>query len=81
MKKSVLFLGLFVLAICINAQDLKYYLPDSVSYNPSIPKPKDVIYHEVGEWHITHDRLTNYMKAFEAAAPECVKMEWMVFCY
>lgn len=63
------------------SQDLDYYLPANVSYNPSIPKPKDIIYHEVGEWHITHDRLVNYMKAIAAAAPERVKLETMGFTY
>ena len=63
------------------AQDLNYYLPDSVSYNPAIPKPKDIIYHEVGEWHVTHDRLVNYMKAIAAAAPDRVKLETMGLTY
>src|SRR5688572_26941293 len=63
------------------AQDIKYYLPDSVSYNPAIPKPKDIIYHEVGEWHITHDRLVNYMKAVAVAAPDRVKLETMGLTY
>ncbi|MCB0776449.1 MAG: zinc carboxypeptidase, partial [Chitinophagaceae bacterium] len=63
------------------SQDLGYYLPANTSYNPSIPKPKDIIYHEVGEWHITHDRLVNYMKAVAAAAPERVKLETMGFTY
>ena len=61
------------------AQDLSYYLPDSISYNPAIPKPKDIIYHEVGEWHITHDRLVNYMKAIATAAPDRVKLEMSHF--
>src|SRR6188474_2768834 len=65
----------------VNAQDLKYYLPVNVSYNPSIPKPKDIIYHEVGEWHVTHDRLVNYMKAIAAAAPQRVKLETMGLTY
>jgi len=64
-----------------SAQDLTYYLPDSISYNPAIPKPKDIIYHEVGEWHVTHDRLVNYMKAIATAAPDRVKMETMGFTY
>jgi hypothetical protein len=63
------------------AQDLAYYLPDSVTYDPAIPKPKDVIYHEVGEWHVTHDRLVNYMKAVAAAAPNRIKLELMGFTY
>ncbi|MDB5197556.1 MAG: zinc carboxypeptidase, partial [Flaviaesturariibacter sp.] len=63
------------------AQSLSYYLPDSVQYNPSIPKPKDVIYHEVGEWHVTHDRLVNYMQAIAKAAPNRVKFETMGYTY
>lgn len=64
-----------------SAQDLSYFLPDSVTYNPAIPKPKDIIYHEPGEWHITHDRLVNYMQAIAAAAPNRVKLEVMGFTY
>ena len=61
MKKLLLIVLLFAICSSLVAQDLKYYLPDSVTYDPSIPKPKDIIYHEVGEWHVTHDRLVNYM--------------------
>jgi len=53
----------------IQAQiDLTYYLPGNVSYDPAIPKPIDVIGHEVGEWHITHDKLTYYMLALADAS-------------
>src|SRR6056297_637823 len=41
--------------------DLDYYLPDNGSYNPDIPTPEEVIGHQVGEWHITHDKLVQYM--------------------
>ncbi|HET6767403.1 MAG TPA: M14 metallopeptidase family protein [Chitinophagaceae bacterium] len=81
MRKLLLAFCFLLIANSFIAQDLKYYLPDSVKYNPSIPKPKDIIYHEVGEWHITHDRLVNYMKAIAAAAPERVKLETMGFTY
>jgi hypothetical protein len=64
-----------------NAQNLSYYLPDSVTYNPAVPKPKDIIYHEVGEWHVTHDRLVNYMRAVTAAAPQRIKLEIMGLSY
>ena len=49
--------------------------------NASIPKPKEIIYHEMGEWHVTHDRLVNYMKAMAAAAPERRKLEKMGVTY
>jgi hypothetical protein len=68
-------LCLLLLVFCftqVQAQDLAYYLPKNVSYNPSIPTPKSLIYHEVGEWHVTHDRLVNYMKAVDAASDRIV---------
>ncbi len=81
MKKLLLIISLFIIHWSLSAQDLKYFLPDSVSYNPAIPKPKDIIYHEVGEWHVTHDRLVNYMKAVATAAPERIKLETMGLTY
>src|SRR5512147_1966682 len=52
-----------------NAQpDLSYYLPEGITFHPNIPTPKSVIGHEVGEWHVTHDRLVNYMYALDKAS-------------
>lgn len=56
-------------ALAADAQpDLSYYLPEGISYNPAIPTPKSIIGHEVGEWHVTHDRLINYMYALDKAS-------------
>lgn len=79
--KKLLTLLFSVSLFSLSAQDLKYYLPDSVTYNPAVPKPKDIIYHEVGEWHVTHDRLVNYMKAAAAANPARIKLEITGFTY
>ena len=81
MKKIILFFFLLTIGKMVDAQDLSYYLPSTVTYNAAIPKPKDIIYHEVGEWHVTHDRLVNYMKAIATAAPDRVKLETMGFTY
>ncbi|MEM9679239.1 MAG: M14 family metallopeptidase [Bacteroidota bacterium] len=51
-----------------NDIDLSYYLPKNVTYNTNIPTPKSVIGHEVGEWHITHDKLVQYMYALNDAS-------------
>jgi hypothetical protein len=62
------FLTIFFLsiALCSSGQpDLSYYLPEAVNYNPEIPTPQSVIGHQVGEWHVTHDRLVNYMYALD----------------
>ena len=81
MKKIAFLICQLFFINCLFSQDLKYFLPENVTYNPAIPKPKDIIYHEVGEWHITHDRLVNYMKAIAAAAPDRVKLETMGLTY
>jgi hypothetical protein len=67
--KKLLLLFLFV-SFSMSAQkvDLSYYLPKDVTYNQSIPTPASVIGHEVGEWHITHDKLVTYMKALAASS-------------
>jgi len=52
--------------------ELNYYLPDNVTYNPSVPVPESVIGHQVGEWHVTHDKLVNYMKSIAAASDRVI---------
>ncbi|NVJ46371.1 MAG: zinc carboxypeptidase [Cytophagia bacterium] len=47
---------------------LDYYLPQNVSFNPAIPTPESVIGHQVGEWHITHDKLVLYMRELAKAS-------------
>jgi hypothetical protein len=81
MLQKILTAACLLLALAVQGQELGYYLPTNVGYNPAIPKPKEVIYHEVGEWHITHDRLVNYMKALAAAAPNRIKLETMGLSY
>ena len=66
LRKFLFLLFIVICQVVVYAQpavDLSYYLPNNVKYNPDIPTPKSVIGHEVGEWHVTHDRLVYYMKA------------------
>ena len=64
MKKLLLSLLLAVSYLSVGQEklDLNYYLPQDVSYDASIPTPKEIIGHEVGEWHVTHDKLMFYMQ-------------------
>ena len=70
MRTSFLvFFSLLSIAFQINGQpDLTYYLPESVTYDSNIPTPQSIIGHQVGEWHVTHDRLVNYMYALDKAS-------------
>ena len=48
---------------CLNAQvQLDYYLNDTANYNTSIPTPESVIGHQVGEFHVSHDKLSHYVQ-------------------
>ncbi|EAR00209.1 M14 family metallopeptidase [Maribacter sp. HTCC2170] len=63
--KSILLTLALLISCSVAAQenlDLNYYLPQNVTYNTNIPTPKEVIGHEVGEWHVTHDKLMFYMQ-------------------
>ena len=48
--------------------DLDYYFSEFETPNSTIPTPKEIIGHEVGEWHITHDKLVQYMYALANAS-------------
>ena len=65
MKKNLLTLLFLIFSISLFSQelDLNYYIPSGQNYNDKIPTPKDIIGHEVGEWHVTLDKLAEYMKA------------------
>lgn len=47
---------------------LEYYLPKNVTYNPEIPTPQSVLGYVPGKWHVTHDKLVNYMQALAKAS-------------
>jgi hypothetical protein len=68
--KKIFTLSLFLTSLTVvwAQPDISYYLPEGISYNPAIPTPKSIIGHEVGEWHVTHDRLVTYMKTLDAAS-------------
>ncbi|MCG1036270.1 M14 family zinc carboxypeptidase [Polaribacter sargassicola] len=68
MKKLLFLFFLSTFSLVGQEVDLSYYLPQNVTYNKSIPTPKSVIDHEVGEWHVTHDKLAEYMKVLAAAS-------------
>lgn len=58
----LLILGLIPLGfLAQNQLELDYHLPQNIEYNPEIPTPESIISHKVGEWHVTHDKLIDYM--------------------
>ena len=61
-----IFLIAIILSVNVYSQgsnvDLDYYFSQlDKDLNESIPKPQDVIGHNIGDWHVTHDKLVQYM--------------------
>ena len=65
---TLAFLLIAVKSLSQTQISLDYYLPQNVTYNSNIPKPAHVIGHEVGQWHVTHDKLVQYMYAVANAS-------------
>jgi len=62
MKRIFLLMVSTFIGLSMNAQvTLDYYLPEGVTYDKQIPSPKQFTGHEIGEWHLTHDKLYYYM--------------------
>ncbi|MDW3194164.1 MAG: M14 family zinc carboxypeptidase [Cytophagales bacterium] len=75
MKKTSAFILFLVFSLSSMGQtQLDYYLPEG-TYNSNIPTPVAIIGHEIGEWHITHDKLVYYMRAVAAASPRVTLIE------
>jgi hypothetical protein len=56
-------------------QALTYYLPD-IEYDASIPTPEAFFGHQIGEWHLSHDKLVYYMQALADASPRVTFTEY-----
>lgn len=76
MRKLLLSVIVVALSVAATAQvNLSYYLPDDVSYDSSIPTPKEVLGYEVGEWHVSHDQMIYYMRAIAEASDRAILVE------
>ncbi|MDX2432355.1 MAG: hypothetical protein QNK35_15565, partial [Bacteroides sp.] len=55
--------------------NLDYYLPDG-SYFDEIPAPEEVLGHQVGEWHMSHDQLNWYLMELAEASDRVIYKEY-----
>ena len=76
-----LLLTLFIFSVihCLAAFSqeisLDYYLPNT-NYDSSIPTPESVFGHQVGEWHLSHDKLIRYYEILAAASDKITLHEY-----
>ena len=61
--------------------DLNYYFSNQENiFNESIPTPESIIGHQVGKWHVTHDKLIQYMQVL-AKSSDRITIENRGFTY
>jgi len=74
---AVVFFSIISLIFSTNAQEpLSYFLPDDVSYNKNIPTPEEYFNQQLGEWHLTHDQVLNYMKEIARISERAIIQEY-----
>ncbi len=54
---------------------LDYYLPKA-KYDPAIPTPESVFGHQVGEWHLSHDKLLVYYEKLASSSENITLHEY-----
>jgi len=62
-------LVILLLASSLSARSAQEYLPPDADPDPGIPTPESVLGWDVGDWHVSHDRLVQYMQTLAAASP------------
>lgn len=82
MKLKTLIVSLALSFFCLHGlfsqitQD--YYLPANIQYNKEVPSPSEYLGFQVGEWHVSHDRLVAY---FSAIAQHSPRVKYEVYGY
>ena len=74
---------LFILNYCFviySQVDKDYFLPTNEKYNDGIPKPKEILGFNVGDWHINHDKLINYLTKLSESSKR-IKIENRGYTY
>ena len=63
MKKLLLaLLATSTISSAIGQVKADYFLPKNETYHKDIPTPEEIIGHPVGKWHVSHDKLSEYMR-------------------
>ncbi|WP_162341135.1 M14 family metallopeptidase [Cyclobacterium salsum] len=73
---SILLLLFFLSARAQEEVSLEYYLPETSTYDNSIPKPSAVLGFEVGAWHANHSQVVHYFKTIAENSPRAVVIEY-----
>ncbi len=77
MRKIYYLLIVLLSPYFLQAQDvpMDYYFP-GVEFNPDIPAPKDFLGFQIGDWHVSHDKLYYYLSTIASLSDRAVMIEY-----
>ncbi len=66
----------FVMCFAYAQEGLDYFLPADVDYDKQIPTPEEFFKQELGEWHLTHGQVLNYMHEIARISDRAIIYEY-----
>jgi len=75
-----LFCCTYLLSSSVIAKPVSYYFQQNIQFDPAIPKPEEVLGYQVGQWHVRHDQLVQYMRVLAEKSPR-VSIETIGFSH
>ena len=66
----------FVMFFAYAQEGLDYFLPGDVSYDKDIPTPEQFFKQQLGEWHLTHGQVLNYMNEIVRISDRAIIYEY-----
>ncbi len=75
-KTITIFIFLLIMIKSFSQENLDYFLPQDVNYDQLIPTPEQFFGQKIGEWHLTHDQILNYMKEISRLSDRAVIQEY-----
>ncbi|KAA3650767.1 MAG: peptidase M14 [Proteobacteria bacterium] len=76
MLKKIIALFCFMMATTLVAKPIDYYLPKGERYNASIPSPSSMLNQDLGDQHLRHDQIVQYMGMLAASSPQAKLVEY-----
>ena len=69
--------------ICLtlfSQEDITYFLPQEEKFNDDIPTPSEILGFDIGDWHLNHDKLIDYLTKLSKSSNK-VKIENRGYTY
>lgn len=76
MRKIIVLLLLLSVLTSFSQEKMEYFLPNDVRFNKNIPTPEQYFGQALGEWHLTHDQVLNYMKEIARISDRAILQEY-----